>query len=526
MNYLHVLDCTLRDGGYCNNWKFGFENIEKIVRGLMQANIEIIECGFITNTVSYEREYTKFTSIEQISEVIPKDKQGKLFVAMINYGEYDTDDIPMFEDSLINGIRVAFHKKDLKSAINFCRKIKEKGYKVFVQPMVSLCYSDEEFLEMIKLLNEVEPYALYIVDSFGAMKAKDLQRLFYLVEHNLSEKVWIGFHSHNNMQLAYSNAQSLIGIFTNRNLIVDSSVYGMGRGAGNLNTELFIEYLNEAYDKEYQLKPILNLIDEIIGGFYQQRYWGYSLPNYISASHNAHPNYANYLDEKKTLTVKEMNELFELMDEEHKYSYDKHYIEKLYMRFMETGLVQKEHYEELLRELSGKRIILIAPGKSSEEEKEKIINMSEMSDTIVVSVNFEYRHVDIDYLFISNMRRFKELNYNHKRKCIITSNIPIEHAYYQTEYGDIVNDVEGVRDNAGLMAIKFFMNYNIKEILLAGFDGYSHDVDENYANSQMAYITRSAVLDAMNDGMTRVIRMYSNDIKISFLTEPKHICMD
>ena len=69
------------------------------------------------------------------------------------------------------------------------------------------------------------------------MKRKDLTRLFYLVEHNLKEIIWIGFHSHNNMQLAYSNAQTLVGLHTSRNLIIDGSVYGMGRGAGNLNTE-------------------------------------------------------------------------------------------------------------------------------------------------------------------------------------------------------------------------------------------------------------------------------------------------
>lgn len=105
-------------------------------------------------------------------------------------------------------------------------KVKEKGYKVFVQAMVSVAYTDEEFLELISRVNEIEPYAFYIVDSFGMMKRKDLTRLFYIVEHNLKPCIWIGFHSHNNLQLAYSNAQSLVDMQTNRKLIVDSSVYG------------------------------------------------------------------------------------------------------------------------------------------------------------------------------------------------------------------------------------------------------------------------------------------------------------
>ena len=151
-----------------------------------------------------------------------------------------------------------------------------------------------------------------------------------MVEHNLNENIWIGFHSHNNMQLAFSNAQELVNIQTNRNLIIDSSVYGMGRGAGNLNTELFVEYLNDNCGTEYNIKPLLKIIDDIINGFYQKNYWGYSLPNYISASHNAHPNYASYLDDKKTLTVENINEIFDMMDSEKSLEFDKEYICLLY----------------------------------------------------------------------------------------------------------------------------------------------------------------------------------------------------
>ena len=90
----------------------------------------------------------------------------------------------------------------------------------------------------------------------------------------------------------------------------------MGRGAGNLNTELFVEYLNDNIGSTYQLKPLLTIIDEILNGFYEQNYWGYSLPNYLSAKHNAHPNYAGWLNSKKTLTIDNMNDIND------KYIYD------------------------------------------------------------------------------------------------------------------------------------------------------------------------------------------------------------
>lgn len=521
MNTVQLLDCTLRDGGYCNQWNFGYENIQKITQKLVEANVEIIECGFLTEEIIFNRNVTKFDKVEQIKDILPKKKNDKLFVAMMNYGEYNIDSLPNCDGNSINGIRVAFHKKDVKDALTVCKKIQKKGYRVFIQAMVSLCYSDEEFLDLIHRVNELNPYAFYIVDSFGMMKAKDLIRLFYMVEHNLNGKIRIGFHSHNNMQLAYSNAQTLMELQTNRNLIIDSSVYGMGRGAGNLNTELFIDYLNENFDKRYNMQPVLSIIDEIISDFYERNYWGYSLPNYIAAAHNAHPNYASYLDDKKTITVEEMNEIFDMMDNEKKYSYDNEYIKELYLNYMSKENASMLRQNQLKKILKEKTIILIAPGKTAEDQKEIIREYAEKHDTVKISVNFDYPFIETDFIFVSNIRRFKELQ--ETQKCIITSNIHAKEVYYQTEYKDLLAPIDSVRDNAGMMAIKFLMNYEVKEILLAGFDGYSHDIDDNYLNSQMTIMTKNELLDSMNAGMNLVLNQYAEKLKIVFLTKPKHL---
>ena len=522
MSKIQVLDCTLRDGGYCNNCRFGFDNEKKIVHGLVEANIDIVECGFLMNTVEYDRDVTKFTSLDEVAKIIPQNKEGKTFVMLTDYGKYRPEDLPKYDGTSVDGLRVAFHKKDRVAALEECKAIKSKGYKVFVQAMVSLSYTDEEFLDLIRRVNELEPYAFYIVDSFGMMKRKDLTRLFYLVEHNLNENIKIGFHSHNNMQLAYSNAQSLVDLHSDRELIIDASVYGMGRGAGNLNTELFVQYLNDNADGNYDIKPLLSIIDEILNEFYQRNYWGYSLPNYLSAAHNAHPNYAGYLDDKKTLTVENMNEIFDMMDEDKKVTYDKNYIEDLYLRYMATGKSQEEHKAELTESLNGKTILLIAPGKSSIEEKDGIISFVN-EDVVTVSVNYNYPLVDTDYIFLSNLRRFRELDASNREKCIVTSNIPADNVYLQTKYRDLLCDSEAVKDNAGLMAIKFFAKMGVKKIYLAGFDGYSHDEKENYGESTMAFVTKTAILDAMNHGMTEMLKKYSELVELNFLTKPHYV---
>lgn len=523
MNKIQTLDCTLRDGGYCNNWAFGFENIKKIISSLANADIEIIECGFLTRKTLPDKNITKYTNIEAVKSVLPENKDGKMFVLMLNYGEYDLEELPEYDGTSVDGIRVAFHKKDLQNALEVCKQIKEKGYKVFVQAMVSMNYTDSEFLSLIGQVNEIEPYAFYIVDSFGMMKKKNLMRFFYMVEHNLKENIWIGFHSHNNMQLAYSNAQSLVDIQTHRNLIIDSSVYGMGRGAGNLNTELFVEYLNENFEKDYKIAPLLNAIDEVLNRFYEKNKWGYSLPNYLSAYHNIHPNYANYLNDKNTLTVESMNEIFDMMEQCKKNEFDKEYIEKLYIQYMAVGEIQLQRREKLKEELEDQAVLLIAPGKSALEEKEVIKEYVLRHRPIVISVNFAYQYVVPDFLFVSNQRRFKNLDKSQKEKSIITSNIPDSNVYLKVPYYDLLNSGEFVKDNAGMMAIKLLTDFNVKKVVLAGFDGYSHDAQENFMSENMTFVTRNELFDSMNCGVNKILQEYKKKIEIEFLTKRKYI---
>lgn len=523
MAAIEVLDCTLRDGGYCNEWQFGNENIKKIIAGLSDSGIDIIECGFLTNRVHYCPNVSKFTTMEEVAAVIPTERGGKTYVCMVNFGEYCLEDIPNHDGTSIDGMRVAFHKKDMLPALEFCKGIKEKEYKVFIQAMVSLNYSDEEFLDLIRRANEIEPFAFYIVDSFGVMKRKDLIRLFYMVEHNLKESIVIGYHSHNNMQLAYSNAQALVDIRTDRNLIIDSSIFGMGRGAGNLNTELFVEYLNDNLGANYRLQPLLTIIDEILNAFYQKNYWGYSLPNYLSAKHNAHPNYASYLDAKKTLTVENMDEIFSMMCAEKRSVYDKTYIESLYVQYMAKGAVQECHLGDLKEKVAGKTVLIIAPGKSSADEKEKILSAAVNPEVVSISVNFEYQNIDTDFIFLSNLRRYRELDADKRKKCIVTSNIPAIDCYLQTKYKDLLNPYEAVRDNAGMMLIKYLISLGAGKILLAGMDGYSLDATQNFADQKMNFFTQKATFEAMNEGMNLALADFVKQIEIEFVTTKKYV---
>ncbi len=520
---IRILDCTLRDGGYCNNWKFEKKNIVKIIHNLSEAGIDIIECGFLTDHTPHDNNITKHDKLEEFSQYFKRQGNQK-FVCMINYGEYEAANLPEYHEGLIDGIRVAFHKDNMVKALEVCKEIGNKGYLVFVQPMLSLNYTDEEFLELISRCNEFTPYAFYIVDSFGVMKRKDLIRLFHLVDRNLKQDIDIGYHCHNNLQMAYSNAQTFVDGNLRRNLIIDSSIYGMGRGGGNLNTELFVDYLNENYGKNYVLKPLLITIDKVISRFYPDNPWGYSLPNYLSAVNNCHPSYAGFLEEKKMLTVDGMDEIFKMISPDKANTYDPQYIQNLYSRYMSRSShgvsVGMENIESSVKD---KKVLIIAPGKSAAREKEKIAEFANDEDVVSFSINFIYDYVDCDFIFISNIRRYQDMDKIHldKRKIIITSNIEGDDQVFATiPYGELLNKSDIVGDNSMLMLINLLTKCGIGEIFVAGLDGYAYSGNQNFINEEMSFSASPKYFETMNKEIEIALSDFSKNIQIRYLTRP------
>lgn len=522
MPQIQVLDCTLRDGGYCNGWNFGEKNIYKIIKSLIDSKVNIIECGFLTERVEYDRNISKFTDIKQLDRFIPKIKMNQLFVVMINYGEYELDKIPDCNSCRIDGIRVAFHKNDSKKALEYCRGLISKGYMVFIQPMVSMNYKDKEFIELIKEINKVQPIASYIVDSFGTMRKKDLLHYFYLMDAFLDENIIIGFHSHNNVQSALANAQCLLEQRTDHALIFDSSIYGMGRGAGNLNSELFLKELNENKKANYAIKPLLQVMDECLNYFYKEHPWGYTLPNYLSAAYMIHPNYTNYLMEKNTLTLDAIDDIFSLLDKEHAVEFDPEYIEEVYKDYMSKGKANTTHMEEFIQYLQGKRVLLIAPGKWAIKDVKCIKEFIEKEKAVVISINHELEIYNTDYIFVSNMRRYNELPSNVYNKVIATTNIKNEESYLKLDYYSLTNPSRFGHDNAGLMAIQLMLNLGKSEIWLAGYDGYDYQSDENYDSLDMALVMSAEQIDTLNKEMEQVLSDLSDKIALHFITETKY----
>jgi len=259
MGNIKILDCTLRDGGYKFDWEIPSEYVLNISSSLINSGIDFIEAGYITDHHLDKKKTTLFNFTDQAEALFKSHKKlSSKILLMFNQGEFSPETLKKSKKSkIISGFRIAFHKKDFKKAIKSALIIKECGYLVFFQPMILSSYSQDQFYNLIhEVYKNIEPDGFYIVDSFGAIITDKLLDYFRILVQNTDNKIILGYHAHNNFQLAFANSIAVIKEIKGRKLMIDSSLMVIGRGAGNLPTELITEYLNNKFNSHYNLLSI------------------------------------------------------------------------------------------------------------------------------------------------------------------------------------------------------------------------------------------------------------------------------
>lgn len=525
MDRISILDCTLRDGGYINSFNFGQDTLKSIIQKLAKASIDIIECGFLKSG-AFDKNCSLFGSVESIRDVIGRKNTNLMYVGMIQYGKISNEEISEYDGTSIDGIRITFHEHEIEEAFVLGRQLMDKGYKIFMQPVGTMTYTDEALLRLISRINELKPFAFYLVDTLGTMYKNDLLRMFYLVDNNLNKSISLGFHSHNNLQLSFANAQELIQLNTPRRLIIDSSVFGMGRGAGNLNTELMTQYINFNYELKYDNLEIIEIIDEYIRPLSLKYKWGYDAAYYIASVAGCHPNYATFLMNKQTLHAKDIHVILSNLKAEKRALFDKEYIADEYLKYMNHHIDDTAVQSIIYNELKDKDILLLAPGKSLRNSIQNINALILKGNYYTISVNFIPADISINAAFISNMRRFKciEELVRHSTKdkrIIVTSNITTEtnDTLSIIDFSNYINEDQCIVDNAGLMCINFLKKIGVKRITLAGFDGFTTNFTDNYYETSMALDVEEQRLINMNMATGKKLSQLKKQLDITFLTE-------
>lgn len=507
---IQILDCTIRDGGYINNWDFSKTQAREIYRAVSKSGVDIIEMGYM-GTPKYfnpaEYGMWRFSSEGDLNDTIDGIKGAKISL-MADYGKFDIENLCDKSESKADMIRVAVHKDNVHDAIALLQKIKEKGYETSLQTMGFTNYTSSEKMELKNAIKGSNIDYLYIADSYGSIFPHQIKDVF---EPFLDiEDIKIGFHPHNSLQMAFANTLEAIKVGVD---IVDGSIYGMGRGAGNLPIETLIAYMQMQSKDRYNVIPILNVIDKYFIELNEKNPWGYQLPYMLSGMFKCHPSYAKELVDRREYTIEDIWKLMELIEKRDPVGFDRSIILKLIEKgiigcknhICETDAFKETNFDNekimhvpYVNKHVDKDFLILANGPSLKEYKEKIDEFIQKYDPIVMGANYLAEMFAPHYHAFNNKKRFTMYinDVNQSSNLLIGENIPqdmIEEyncKNYETLYfKDVLDsnfDIKEGRIQTNCRTISVLLAgiaivMGAKRIFIAGMDGYMDT--ENLSNT-------------------------------------------
>lgn len=519
MKNIQLLDCTLRDGGRIIDCNFADSSIRQIASKLVKANIDIVEVGFLRDArkVHYHGDSTFFTDVSQIEPLLPVSRNHTEFAAFIDYGMFDFMTLKEFDGNSIHSIRLGFtkvdydhHKDGLLAAFQL---VKEKGYKLYIQAVNLLNYSDKELLDILEMVNAIKPAGFGIVDTYGAMYVDDVARFFQLIDHNLAKEIAIDFHSHNNFQLSFSFAQEVIRLAGNtRKIIIDATLNGMGKSAGNLSTELIADYLVRKKLFNYDTEVLFDIIDEHIYDIKQKHSWGYSVASLLAGIYRSHPNNVIYLTDKFRLNTKGIKNILAMMDEKERQRYDYDKLDALILEYNSQRYDDNNEIEWLMQTFGNRPILVLAPGSTLETHKEAIHQYIAKVNPIIISVNFLYEDCN-SYAFFANAKRYP-LNKTIHNKVIVTSNIAVgDNNEIVVDYQSLINQGYKMVDNSTVMLLNLLKRLKVNEIVIAGLDGFDANSNSNYFDKSLNVERLASRLEEINADISELLSHYLTTVR-------------
>jgi len=501
-----ILDCTIRDGGYVNNWEFDKKLVREVYRALSKSGVEYVEIGFRGTEKHFDRNkygLWRFTPEEHIREATDNIVGAKLAL-MADYGKVELDDFCEAKESVVDLVRIAVHKNNLKGAISLLEQIKEKGYDVSLNVMGYANYSENERKGLVDMLKSAELDYVCIADSYGSLIPDQIMPLFEPLLNIPDIKV--GFHPHNSLQMAFANSLEAIRCGVH---IIDSTIYGMGRAAGNLPTEIIISFLEKHGSDRYNSIPVLNVIDSYFASMHSGNKWGYQLPYMLSGMFQCHPDYAKTLIDHKEFTIEDIWKALNYIKQEETVGFSRPHLDKLINQGMIGGLSRITDEESLtsdsaeatykkvvgcpnvpyVKRYEDRDFLIIANGPSIKDNAVKIENFISRYDPVILGGNYLGGLFKPDYHCFVNKRRF--ISYidtvESESKLLLGQYIPDEmiqeytdRDYEKIYYIDVLNSEFQIKDgvittncrtvSVLLMGVAIAMG--ARRIFCVGMDGY------------------------------------------------------
>ncbi|NQU38342.1 MAG: nucleoid-structuring protein H-NS [Lentisphaerae bacterium] len=288
---IKVLDCTIRDGGLVNDHMFEDDLVRAVYRTCVEAGVDYIELGYKASKRIFAPDkfgVWKFCEEDDIRRIVGDEPGGPKIAVMADAERTDYHEafLPS-EQSAIDCYRVACYIHQVPTALDMVKDACDKGYEAMFQLMAVSTANESDVRRALALVAESPAAGVYLVDSFGSLyseQVRDLTQMYVKAMEGTGKDV--GFHGHNNLQLAFANTIEAIVSGANR---LDATINGIGRGAGNCPLELLIGFL---HNPKFKMRPVLQTIEEVFLPLRETLDWGYSIPYAITGKLNQHPRAA------------------------------------------------------------------------------------------------------------------------------------------------------------------------------------------------------------------------------------------
>lgn len=466
INKIEILDCTLRDGGYYTNWDFDDKLVEKYFSAMNKLPIDILEIGYRSvPQKEYMGKYFYFPKF--VLDKVAQLNKGKRLALMFNEKSVRPENLDVLLDGLkpaISLIRLAVDPENLERAVVLAKSIKEQGFGVAFNVMYMSKYADNiDFLKKLNILNGVIEY-LNIVDSYGGLLPNQVADLVTILKTNVDVK--LGYHGHNNLELAFANTLTAIDAGCE---IVDGTILGMGRGAGNLKTELLLTHMasNDMVDFDFN---VLSSLIEAWTPLHNEHEWGTNLPYMVSG--------ANSLPQKDVMEW--VTQRF--------YSYNS-IIRALHNQ--KSGEADNVRLPLFKPDKSFENVMIVGGGPNAITHAEAVKRfIKQLDDVCIIHASAKnaksYEDVSVDQYFclVGNEGHrledvFRDLNHFHGQ-CILPAYPRKMGTYIPESVKNVSYELKAVDftdrhlDSHTALALQTALELNAKNVFLAGYDGYGN----------------------------------------------------
>ena len=512
---INTLDCTLRDGGYYNNWDFDRKLVDNYLHALTKSKVDYVEIGFRNLSSSIfmgPYAYSRDRFLEKLN--ISKNLQlGVMIdtkeVLSSENGIKKTIDTLLSEKSQsnINLIRFATHFSDVNSLGKIVKLTKDKGYKIAINLMQTGGKSEEQINRATKYLAQLKEIdVLYFADSLGNMREEDIIKTISLLRNNWHKD--LGIHAHNNKGLALSN--TLVALNNGVNW-VDSTVRGMGRGAGNAETEILLSELNRIYKENYRLDEIYKLAVDDFKILNSEFNWGQSLLYSLAADNNIHPTYIQEMISDSRYNDQRILEAINFMKNIPSASFNKEFLDNFVKNQSKNNYIGNWNASNWCK---NKEVLIVGSGPSIKRHHEGIIEyIKEYKPTVLslnINNNIEQKFID-GYVIAKKSRTVMDSVFykNLKKPLFASKNIVSDNP----DFSKIKKRLKDYGMNFGFKKFRIEKNScylpndlaisyalalatigNAKKISLVGFDGYKQN-------------------NSLQEEMIETIKLYKNNKK-------------